>query len=175
MLQKNGNLEVYSSTGVDQLMWDTGINREVGPRYWLIFQADGNMVVYKDAGLNVAPEVIWSAETYISSCKDLFVGSVKMQNDGNFVVYDRDGMWVWQSGSTKVVNGKHVPWKSDSKHQKFGEINPAKCTMSELAVKRWNEANPKSGASTSAWETKLREEVQRQAEKKEKNKFCIAC
>lgn len=57
----------------------------------LVFQTDGNMVVYQ----NPTNAVVWSANTFNS-------GAVRaaMQKDGNFVLYTSSNSPVWSSGST---------------------------------------------------------------------------
>ena len=57
-------------------------------RYQLIYQSDGNLVLY-DAGI-----ALWS--TYTNGRTP---GVVEMQSDGNLVLYDGSGAPVWASGT----------------------------------------------------------------------------
>ena len=58
-------------------------------RFALVYQADGNLVLYNRDG---AP--VWHTGTYGSAA-----GRVLMQLDGNLVVYDASGAPVWASGT----------------------------------------------------------------------------
>lgn len=65
-------------------------------QYQLVFQEDGNFVLYKkhdDDNL----EAIWATAT---NCDDTTNHSVLLQADGNFVMYDADGQPRWDSGSS---------------------------------------------------------------------------
>lgn len=63
--------------------------RSPNDRFALVYQADGNLVLYRDDGLP-----LWASQTAGTS-----VGDASMQEDGNFVVYDAAGVPVWASGT----------------------------------------------------------------------------
>lgn len=66
--------------------------------YRLIYQTDGNLVVYNGA------TVVWAANCW-ATCNDWgSAGVTTMQTDGNLVVYNSDSTAVWAS-STDVNNG----------------------------------------------------------------------
>ncbi|WP_083338825.1 hypothetical protein [Chromobacterium sphagni] len=62
-------------------------------QYFLIFQTDGNLVLYKNGS-----QIIWSSGTAGSGATDIW-----MQADGNFVIYT-NGRPVWQSGTAGTPN-----------------------------------------------------------------------
>ncbi|OCX19501.1 putidacin L1 family lectin-like bacteriocin [Pseudomonas graminis] len=69
-----------------------GTYLEVGRQYpagefFLVFQADGNLVVYTKAGA-----VVWHTNTYGKDAK-----AAVMQTDGNFVIYSSTGVPLWSS------------------------------------------------------------------------------
>jgi hypothetical protein len=69
-----------------------GTYLEVGRQYpagdfFLVFQADGNLVVYTKAGA-----VVWHTNTYGKDAK-----TAVMQSDGNFVIYSSVGVPLWNS------------------------------------------------------------------------------
>lgn len=57
-------------------------------KYYMVFQNDGNLVVYKANG-----NPIWSSDTQNKGKRAIF------QNDGNFVVYDNSNKAIWDAGS----------------------------------------------------------------------------
>lgn len=59
-------------------------------KYKLIYQTDGNLVLYKVAG-NVA---LWSSRTNGQPA-----GRCEMQADGNLVIYKTNGQAIWSSGT----------------------------------------------------------------------------
>ncbi len=59
-------------------------------RYWLVYQGDGNLVLY-DVATGVA---LWWTGTVGE-----LPGQAVMQGDGNFVVYNADGAPVWWSAT----------------------------------------------------------------------------
>jgi hypothetical protein len=59
-------------------------------RYWLVYQGDGNLVLY-DLATAVA---LWWTGTVGE-----VPGQAVMQGDGNFVVYNADGLPVWWSAT----------------------------------------------------------------------------
>jgi len=77
-------------TGDQRLYPDQSLYSPSG-RFRLIYQLDGNLVLY-DGG-----SPIWASNTFGSP------GFAIMQLDGNFVVYDAGGTPVWDSGT--VGNG----------------------------------------------------------------------
>lgn len=65
-------------------------------RYYLAFQSDGNLVIYKVAG----SKAIWNSHTNGRAVK-----SCVFQDDGNLVLYDYAGKAVWDS-NTDAKNRK---------------------------------------------------------------------
>jgi hypothetical protein len=68
-------------------------------RYTLIYQSDGNLVLYSNS--NHSP--LWSSNTAPGSA-----GSVNMQSDGNFVVHDASGNPLWSSTTTNTGGNRLV-------------------------------------------------------------------
>ena len=68
-------------------------------RYRLLYQTDGNLVLYDD----VSGAVVWSSNTRGTSA-----GQALMQADGNFVVYDVQGTGLWSSGTAGNPNARLV-------------------------------------------------------------------
>jgi hypothetical protein len=60
-------------------------------RWELIYQSDGNLVLY-DVSIPSAPKATWNSRTYGASA-----GHSVMQSDGNFVVYNAENRPVWES------------------------------------------------------------------------------
>jgi hypothetical protein len=58
-------------------------------QYWLVYQTDGNLVLY-----DTARNPLWSSGTAGTS-----PGRVVMQDDGNLVIYDASGAPVWASNT----------------------------------------------------------------------------
>ena len=58
-----------------------------GGKGCLVFQNDGNMVIYYDGAAH------WNTGTNGRGCDAVW------QSDGNLVVYDCNGNWIWQSGT----------------------------------------------------------------------------
>jgi hypothetical protein len=68
-------------------------------RYFLVFQEDGNLVLYRKS--RVADRALWASST------NGRVNRCVMQADGNFVLY-KDGNAVWISGSNGHTNAMLV-------------------------------------------------------------------
>src|SRR5262249_28728428 len=62
--------------------------QSVDGRFWLVYQGDGNLVLYQGSN------PLWATATYGTT-----PGFAAMQTDGNFVVYDSTGAAVWASGT----------------------------------------------------------------------------
>lgn len=106
-VQDDGNLvtldinALFSSANVDLLpnsndvqIIPPGKALEVGRRYevggvYLIFQSDGNLVVYRNDGA-----VVWHSDTYGKGGRQAV-----MQADGNFVIYGQGGEALWHTGT----------------------------------------------------------------------------
>jgi len=71
-------------------------------RFYLIYQADGNLVLYRN---DAVP--LWHTQTYGTS-----PGRAIMQLDGNLVVYDGSGTPIWASG-TVGFGGAWLVMQSD--------------------------------------------------------------
>lgn len=65
-------------------------------RFALTYQTDGNLVLYGPAGAR------WSTQIFSSP------GYAEMQVDGNFVVYASDGVPIWASGTSGMLNARLV-------------------------------------------------------------------
>jgi len=59
-------------------------------RFALIYQGDGNLVLYRDDG-----RPLWASQTAGTA-----VGQAVMQDDGNFVIYDAYGNGMWHTGTS---------------------------------------------------------------------------
>lgn len=73
-----------------------GTYLEIGRQYpagdfFLVFQADGNLVVYTKAGV-----AVWHTHTYGMDAK-----TAVMQTDGNFVIYNSTGVPLWNTETGK--------------------------------------------------------------------------
>jgi len=93
--QTDGNFVLYQGT---KAIWD--INKTIQmPSPWTPwragFQLDGNLVVYWKSGGYASPETaIWDTNTQGNS------GSVlKIQNDGNVVIYNSAGKAIWDTNT----------------------------------------------------------------------------
>jgi hypothetical protein len=63
-------------------------------RWELIYQSDGNLVLY-DVSIPSVPKATWNSRTYGASA-----GRCIMQSDGNFVIYNAANKPVWDSQGT---------------------------------------------------------------------------
>ena len=117
VLQDDGNVVIYRADGV--AIWATnsvssppplgpppsggtmlagevlGPDQELasaGGRYSLIYQDDGNLVLYDNVP-DAPRQSVWDTAT------DGEAGSCIMQGDGNFALYDLGGKYVWDSGT----------------------------------------------------------------------------
>lgn len=104
-VQNDGNIvtvdidAIFTSRTVELLPNSTdvqivppGTSLEVGRAYYagghhLIFQTDGNMVLYTNEGA-----VVWHTDTYGQGGTQAI-----MQSDGNFVIYNAQGAALWQT------------------------------------------------------------------------------
>lgn len=80
----------------DVTIFPAGMSLEVGRQYaagdfFIVFQADGNLVVYTKAGV-----AVWHTHTYGMDAK-----TAVMQTDGNFVIYNSAGVALWNTGTGK--------------------------------------------------------------------------
>ncbi|SEU12117.1 putidacin L1 family lectin-like bacteriocin [Pseudomonas graminis] len=92
----NRSAKLLPNTG-DVTIFPPGMSLEVGRQYpagdfFIVFQADGNLVVYTKSG-----GVVWHTETYGKDAK-----TAVMQTDGNFVIYSSTGMPLWNSQTGNV-------------------------------------------------------------------------
>jgi hypothetical protein len=62
-------------------------------RYEMLFQRDGNLVVYASRG-----RVVWASNTHAPG------GQFVAQSDGNLVIYSASGVPVWASGSVSPAS-----------------------------------------------------------------------
>ena len=70
-----------------------------GGRYRLVYQSDGNLVLYDE----VDQTIPWASNT-----ADAGAGSATMQGDGNFVLYDAQGNPYWATDTSDNANASLV-------------------------------------------------------------------
>lgn len=85
----------YNPGGSDTLLHDQWLAPDqsisaVGGWYTLLYQLDGNLVLYRWDGVPV-----WASNTAGTT-----PGVAYMQSDGNFVIYDANGTSVWASNTS---------------------------------------------------------------------------
>ncbi|OIJ97810.1 hypothetical protein BIV25_13470 [Streptomyces sp. MUSC 14] len=122
VMQTDGNLVVYSSTGT--ALWSTHTNGHSGA-YFLV-QDDGNLVVYGAGGGPSTGGSLWADGTNVHSAtigsgQQLKAGwwaqakytRLAMQPDGNLVLYrKRDGKAIWSTG-TSGHSGAYASMQAD--------------------------------------------------------------
>ena len=67
-------------------------------QYFLVFQDDGNLVMYKDGGDKIWASNDSTIHPYALNTADKLV----FQTDGNIVIYDKDGKALWASGTDNI-------------------------------------------------------------------------
>ena len=89
--------------------------------YYLIYQSDGNLIIYKKGIKQVNPTVIWSSKTAGKGA-----WRATMQSDGNFVIKSDPRKILFQTytsgsgnvlmldndGQLYITNGKVIVWSS---------------------------------------------------------------
>ena len=86
--QTDGNAVVYEHYDDDvDAIWNAETGGKTGAKF--IAQSDGNLVVYFQS------EAIWNIGYAQNSQSNRY--KLYMQNDGNLVYYDCNGIWVWAS------------------------------------------------------------------------------
>ena len=88
-----GEVVYRGELGVNGRLWPDDMVNSSDGRLHLIYQLDGNLVLYFGTGTS-AWEPLWATGTDGTS-----PGFVAMQGDGNLVVYNRSGSPVWDSGT----------------------------------------------------------------------------
>jgi pimeloyl-ACP methyl ester carboxylesterase len=78
---------------VNDRLWPGDMVNSSDGRLHLLYQLDGNLVLYVGAGTS-GWEPLWATGTDGTS-----PGFVAMQGDGNLVIYNRNGSPVWDSGT----------------------------------------------------------------------------
>jgi len=86
----------------DVLYPDQGI-RSADGRYFLVYQGDGNLVLYDEMWTP-----IWNTGTASTA-----PGLVAMQGDGNFVMYDARGVAIWASNASFNHPGAFLALQTD--------------------------------------------------------------
>jgi len=81
---------VSSSLFATQILASGACLESPSGRYMLLMQSDGNLFIYDRS----AGQVTWTANTYGHPG-----GFASLQSDGNFVVYDVNGVGIWSSGT----------------------------------------------------------------------------
>jgi hypothetical protein len=82
-MQGDGNLVIYAN---NRALWATGTN---SPGSYLVFQGDGNIVIY-----TASNEAVWATNTSGES-----TGFI-IQDDGNLVLYNGNQV-KWASNTSK--------------------------------------------------------------------------
>ncbi|MCT8176736.1 Ig-like domain repeat protein [Variovorax sp. CY25R-8] len=117
IFQYDGNLVVYDRKESRQVVWNTqtAFSKEVRPGYTsasgapykVSFQSDGNLVVYSETAITKTgswPDVpVWNSGTSGKGASQL-----RLQDDGNLVIYKADGTALWWSG-VDTVTGMVTP------------------------------------------------------------------
>ena len=103
-----------------EVMYPGNSRTSVDGRFTLIYQGDGNLVLYFSGSW------IWASNTSGTTA-----GFVAMQGDGNLVVYDAGGQWRWASntsgldgaylvvqsdGNTVLYRGTHAIWATNTNY-----------------------------------------------------------
>merc|ERR1711924_49541 len=93
-MQGDGNLVLYNSN--DEPLWASGTNGDYGAH--CILQKDGHFLIYtldEDGRCSCNPDdCIWKTDIYGDE-HDFKHGWVEMQDDGNFVQYNKHGTPLW--------------------------------------------------------------------------------
>lgn len=86
-MQSDGNLVIYKD-GVTPL-WASGTAGRGGGNQRVVMQGDNNLAIHSDHG------VLWSSGTECGT----WPAAAKIQDDGNFVIYDGDYNPIWVSNT----------------------------------------------------------------------------
>ena len=81
---------------VNDRLWPGDMVNSTDGRLHLVYQSDGNLVLYYGTGTS-GWEVLWATDTDGTSA-----GFVTMQGDGNLVMYNRSGDPVWDSSTFRA-------------------------------------------------------------------------
>lgn len=118
VMQDDGNLVIYSSDG--RALWSSSTNGNPGAK--LVMQDDGNLVIYGRKAIWSTNTAGYSGAAKIFSDGNLFLvwkersggdrrtiwqtntgghpgSTLKMQDDGNLVIYDQNGKALWASNT----------------------------------------------------------------------------
>jgi hypothetical protein len=88
--------DVQTRIIADQYLYPNDAVYSISGEYFLVYQGDGNLVLYR---YDWTP--LWASNTWWASA-----GFAVMQSDGNFVVYDASNVAVWWSGT----DGSYGAW-----------------------------------------------------------------
>lgn len=90
----------------NRILWPKwGTLRSRNGKYDAVMQHDGNFVIYKKNNSKDYSNPIWSIETQLRPEKRPFY--LKLQSDGNLVMYSTDKRAVWSSGSASQGQGPY--------------------------------------------------------------------
>jgi hypothetical protein len=98
-------LNAYTALGSGAVLNPTNSITSPNGWYTLVYQADGNIVVYQGS------TVVWAGNCW-STCSNWgAAGVARMQGDGNFVVINASGDMVWMSAT--VSSGAFLALRDD--------------------------------------------------------------
>ena len=94
-MQRDGNVVVYKrGSGLNNYaIWASKTDKAWCGKFFLTMQMDNNLVAYSTAKKDAV--AVWASG---STCRTAPAKAV-MQDDGNFVVYAKDGTAIWASGT----------------------------------------------------------------------------
>lgn len=143
-LNDSGRLDVINTKNSNQLIWNNTSqisyhnNLNVGEKmlspngkYTAEFQTDGNFVLYDISTSTKIP--LWNSRTFVSdSPLRATKGSiVKMQEDGNLVIYDSANKAIWYS---KTAVGAQSGFVYKLMLTNSGKLQIVKCNLSKAGL-----------------------------------------
>ena len=102
-------------------------------QYYLVFQTDGNLVMYKEG--EGKSEAIWASHDSTKHKYDLNTADkLVFQTDGNMVIYDKGGKPLWAS-DTDEHSGKCLILSNEGRLFIIAEISKTKKPVSLYSIK----------------------------------------
>jgi len=124
VMQNDGNLVLYEGRQGGNVMWSSGTNGK-GPQCRFDVQRDGNLVIYQYGN-----QSIWSS----GSNNKIMVGRqdgplpmLRLQNDGNLVMYDWEFVWA-----SNTMRGRDHHMRRDTGAPHFLELGCSLAPGQEL-------------------------------------------